>query len=127
LGDSARPTHSAGVGGRDVAIDDHPRLIDGLNRRAPTWAAWVRIAVGIALTRHQVTKQPASLSRLTPVGAAAIANGLILVNPKVLLMNAAEGLVIGTASLGVPGAWVTGVYYTVIAGSSVVPRLRHRR
>jgi len=50
-----------------------PRLLDGLNRPAPTWAAWVRIAVGIALiafgvwrwlTRHQVTRQPAWLNRL---------------------------------------------------------------
>jgi threonine/homoserine/homoserine lactone efflux protein len=109
-----------------------PRLLDGLNRPAPTWAAWVRIAVGIALvafgvwrwlTRHQVTKQPAWLnrmSRLTPVGAGAIAVGLILVNPKVLVMNAAAGLVIGTASLAVPGVWVAVMYYTVIAGSSVL-------
>ena len=109
-----------------------PRLLDGLNRPAPTWAAWVRIAVGIALiafgvwrwlTRHQVTRQPAwlnRLSRLTPVGAGAAAVGLILVNPKVLVMNAAAGLVIGTASLGIAGVWVAVVYYTVIAGSSVL-------
>ena len=109
-----------------------PRLLDGLDRPGPTWAAWVRIAVGITLialaiwrwlTRHQVTKQPAwlnRLSRLTPIGAAAIAVGLILVNPKVLVMNAAAGLVIGTASLGVPGAWGAVGYYTVIAGSSVL-------
>jgi threonine/homoserine/homoserine lactone efflux protein len=109
-----------------------PRLLDGLNRPAPTWAAWVRIAVGIALvafgawrwiTRHRTTKQPAwlnRLSRMTPVGAAAVGLGLILVNPKVLVMNAAAGLVIGTAGLGVPGAWLAVAYYTVIAGSSVL-------
>jgi threonine/homoserine/homoserine lactone efflux protein len=109
-----------------------PRLLDGLNRPAPTWAAWVRIAVGIALvafgawrwvTRHRATKQPEWLNRLTrmtPVGAAAVGLGLILVNPKVLVMNAAAGLVIGTAGLGVPGAWLTVAYYTVIAGSSVL-------
>jgi hypothetical protein len=109
-----------------------PRLIDGLNRPAPTWAVWVRIAVGIALvvfgvwrwlTRHQVTKQPAwlnRLSRITPAGAGAVGVGLILVNPKVLVMNAAAGLVIGTAGLGVPGAWLSVAYYTVIAGSTVL-------
>lgn len=109
-----------------------PRLLDGLNRPAPTWAAWVRIAVGIALvvfgiwrwmTRHRATKQPAwlnRLSRMTPVGAAAVGFGLIMVNPKVLVMNAAAGLVIGTAGLGVPGAWLAVAYYTVIAGSSVL-------
>ena len=51
-----------------------PRLLDGLNRPASTWAAWVRIAVGIALlvfgvwrwlTRHRATKQPAWLSRMS--------------------------------------------------------------
>jgi threonine/homoserine/homoserine lactone efflux protein len=109
-----------------------PRLLEGLNRPAPTWAAWVRIAVGIALvafgvwkwvTPHRATKQPAwlnRLSRMTPVGAATIGLGLILVNPKVLVMNAAAGLVIGTAGLGVPGASLAVAYYTIIAGSSVL-------
>jgi len=109
-----------------------PRVLDGLNRPAPTWAAWVRLAVGIALiafgvwrwlTRRLVTKQPAwlnRLGRLTPIGACAVAVGLILINPKVLLMNAAAGLVIGTASVGVAGVWAAVVYYTVIAGSSVL-------
>jgi hypothetical protein len=85
-----------------------PRLVDGLNRPAPAWAAWVRIGAGVLLlalgvwrwlTRRQVAKQPdwlSRLGRLSPVGACAIAVGLILVNPKVLLMNAAAGLVIGT-------------------------------
>lgn len=109
-----------------------PRLLDGLNRPAPTWAAWVRIAVGIALvafgvwrwlTRHRVTKQPAwvnRLGRLTPAGAGAVGVGLILVNPKVLVVNAAAGLVIGTAGLGAPGASLAVAYYTVIAGSTVL-------
>jgi len=35
-------------------------------------------------------------------------------------MNAAAGLVIGTASVGVAGVWVAIVYYTAIAGSSVL-------
>jgi threonine/homoserine/homoserine lactone efflux protein len=115
-----------------------PRLLDGLNRPAPTWAAWVRIAVGLALlafgvwrwvTRHRATKEPAWLNRLgrmTPVGAATVGLGLILVNPKVLVMNAGAGLVIGTAGLGVAGSWLAVAYYTVIAGSSVlVPMLAY--
>jgi threonine/homoserine/homoserine lactone efflux protein len=115
-----------------------PRLLDGLNRPAPTWAAWVRIAAGIALlalavwrwlTRHRVAKQPAwlnRLSRLTPAGAAAIAVGLILVNPKVLVMNAAAGVVIGTATFGAAGPWLAVAYYTFIAGSSVlIPMLAY--
>ena len=35
-------------------------------------------------------------------------------------MNAGAGLVIGTAGLGVPGAWLAVAYYTVIAGSTVL-------
>jgi hypothetical protein len=109
-----------------------PRLLDGFNRPASGWAAWVRIAVGVALvafagwrwvTRHRVTKQPAwlnRLSRMTPVGAAAIGFGLILVNPKVLVMNAAAGLAIGTAGWGVAGTWLAVAYYTVLAGSTVL-------
>jgi len=109
-----------------------PRLLDGLSRPGPTWAPWVRIAVGTALvalggwrwaTRHRVTNQPAwlnRLSRMSPVGAAAIGVGLILVNPKILVMNAASGLVIGTAGLGMPGASLAVAYYTVIAGSTVL-------
>ena len=137
--DRARPTGLAfmsgwllGLAATTAVFVQLPRLLDGLNRPAPTWAAWVRIAVGIALvalgvwrwvTRHQVTKQPAWLSRLsrmTPAGAAAVGVGLILVNPKVLVMNAATGLVIGTAGVGVPGAWLAVAYYTVLAGSTVV-------
>ena len=109
-----------------------PRLLDGLNRPAPTWAAWVRVAVGIALlvaavwrwlTRRRLTAQAGWLNRLstlTPVGASAVAVGLILVNPKVLLLNAAAGLVIGTASVGTSGVWLAVAYYTAVAGSSVV-------
>jgi threonine/homoserine/homoserine lactone efflux protein len=137
--DRARPSSLAFMSGWLVGLAattevfvQVPRLLDGLNRPAPTWAAWVRIAVGIALvalgvwrwlTRHRFSKQPAWLTRLgsmTPVAAGAIGVGLILVNPKVLVMNAAAGLVIGTASLGVPGASVAVAYYTVIAGSSVL-------
>jgi threonine/homoserine/homoserine lactone efflux protein len=137
--DRARPTGLTfmsgwllGLAATTAVFVQLPRLLDGLNRPAPTWAAWVRIAVGIALvalsvwrwvTRHQVTKQPAWLSRLsrmTPAGAAAVGVGLILVNPKVLVMNAAAGLVIGTAGVGVPGAWLAVAYYTVLAGSTVV-------
>src|SRR5882757_1347747 len=137
--DRARPTGLTfmsgwllGLAATTAVFVQLPRLLDGLNRPAPTWAAWVRIAVGIALvalsvwrwvTRHQVTKQPAWLSRLsrmTPAGAAAVGVGLILVNPKVLVMNAAAGLVIGTAGVGVPGAWLAVAYYTVLAGSTVL-------
>jgi hypothetical protein len=135
----ARPTGLAfmsgwllGLAATTAVFVQLPRLLDGLNRPAPTWAAFVRIGVGIALmafgvwrwvTRHRATEQPAWLNRLgrmTPIGAATVGLGLILVNPKVLVMNAGAGLVIGTAGLGVAGSWVAVAYYTVIAGSSVL-------
>ncbi len=135
----ARPTGLAflagwlvGLAATTTVFVQVPRLLDAINRPAPAWAAWMRIAVGIALvafgvwrwlTRHQVTKQPAwlnRLSRLTPAGAGAAGVGLILVNPKVLVMNAAAGLVIGTAGLGAAGAGLAVAYYTVIAGSTVL-------
>jgi uncharacterized membrane protein YidH (DUF202 family) len=135
----ARPTGLAfmsgwllGLAATTAVFVQLPRLLDGLNRPAPTWAAIVRIGVGIALiafgvwrwvTRHRATTQPAWLNRLgrmTPIGAATVGIGLILVNPKVLVMNAGAGLVIGTAGLGVAGSWVAVAYYTVIAGSSVL-------
>jgi threonine/homoserine/homoserine lactone efflux protein len=137
--DRARPTGLAflagwlvGLAATTAVFVQLPRLLDGLSRPAPTWAAWVRISVGIALvafgvwrwlTRHHVTTQPAwlnRLSRITPAGAGAVGLGLILVNPKVLLMNAAAGLVIGTAGVGAPGAWLAVAYYTVIAGFTVL-------
>jgi Sap-like sulfolipid-1-addressing protein len=137
--DRARPTGLAFMSGWLIALAattavfvQLPRLLEGFNRPAPTWAAWVRIAVGAALvvfglwrwlTRHRVTKQPVwlnRLSRLTPAGAGAVAVGLILVNPKVLLMNAAAGLVIGTAALRTPGTGLAVAYYTAVAGSSVL-------
>jgi len=51
---------------------------------------------------------------MTPVGAAAVGLGLILVNPKVLVMNAGR---VGDRDLGLglPGAWLAVTYYTVIA------------
>jgi threonine/homoserine/homoserine lactone efflux protein len=137
--DRARPTGLAfmfgwllGLAATTAVFMQLPRLLDSLNRPTPTWAAWVRIAVGVALiafgvwrwlTRHQVIRQPAwldRLARLTPAGAGAIAVGLILVNPKVLVINAAAGVVIGTAALGALGTWLAVAYYTVIAGSSVL-------
>jgi threonine/homoserine/homoserine lactone efflux protein len=98
----------------------------------------VRIAAGAVLialgvwrwaTRHRSTAAPSwlnRLSRVTPVAAFALGAGLILVNPKVLLMNAAAGLVIGTAAWGLAGTWLAVVYYSALAASTVaVPTLAY--
>jgi threonine/homoserine/homoserine lactone efflux protein len=108
-----------------------PRLLDGLNQAPPRWANWVRIVVGVVLivlgvwrwvTRHRATGPPAllnRLSRITPLAAAIVGVVLVVTNPKVLVMNAAAGLVIGTGEFGVPGTWLAVAYYTLIAGSTV--------
>jgi hypothetical protein len=59
------------------------------------------------------------LSRITPAAAGGVGVGLILVNPKVLVMNAAAGLIIGTARFGSPGTWLAVACYAAIAGSTV--------
>ena len=59
-----------------------------------------------------------SINRITPVGAAVIGLLLVLTNPKMLAANAAAGLLIGTAGLGVAG-WA--------APSPTTPRWRARR
>jgi Sap, sulfolipid-1-addressing protein len=115
-----------------------PRLLDGLDGPGPSWTGWLRIGIGVVLTafgvrrwltRSQAVHEPAWLRRIshiTPTAAAAIGVGLTLVRPRVLVVNAAAGLTIGTAELGVPGTWLAIAYYTAIAGSTVaVPILAY--
>jgi uncharacterized membrane protein YidH (DUF202 family) len=108
-----------------------PHLVDGLDRGSPSWAPWVRIGLGILLialavarwmTRHRTTRPPAfldRLSRITPVGAAVIGFLLVIANPKVLVMNAAAGLIIGTSAVGAT-LWLAVAFYTLVAGSTVI-------
>ncbi len=108
-----------------------PHLFDGIGRESPPWAPWLRItigallivfAVGRWLTRDRATRPPALLDRLrriTPAAAAMIGLGLVVANPKVLVMNAAAGLIIGTAAVGVSG-WLAVAFYTTLAGSTVI-------
>ena len=108
-----------------------PHLIDGIGRESPPRAPWLRIAIGALLivlavgrrlTRDRTTHPPALLNRLrriTPASAALIGLVLVLANPKVLVMNAAAGLIIGTAAAGV-GAWLAAAFYTALAGSTVI-------
>jgi threonine/homoserine/homoserine lactone efflux protein len=74
------------------------------------------------MTRKRTTRPPAllnGLSRITPAGAAAVGFGLVVANPKVLVMNAAAGLIIGTAAAGAR-VWVAVALYTALAGSTVI-------
>ena len=122
--DHPRPTGLAfmagwlvGLAALTVIFVQVPHLVDGLGQESPRWAPWVRIAIGVLLivlavgrwvTRNRATRPPAllnRLSRITPVGAAVAGFALSVANPKVVVMNAAAGLIIGTAAVGV-GVWV---------------------
>lgn len=106
-------------------------LVGSLDK-PPSWASWVRIAVGAALivfggykclTRTKSEHSPAwmrKLSGLTPRRAVITAAALAVVNPKVLFICIAAGLAIGTAGIGVAPAWLAMVYFVAIAGSTVI-------
>ena len=108
-----------------------PHLVDGFGQASPSWAPWVRIGIGVVLvvlavgrwaTRNRATREPAllnRLSRITPVGAAVIGFTLTVANPKVVVMNAAAGLIIGTTAVGF-GVWTAVLFYTAVAGSTVI-------
>lgn len=105
-------------------------LVGGFNK-PPTWASWLRIAIGAALivfgiyrwlTRHRSGHSPAWMRRITdttPAKAGATAAALAVANPKVLFMCAAAGLAIGTEGLGTPRAWLAVLWFVLVAGSSV--------
>jgi threonine/homoserine/homoserine lactone efflux protein len=119
-----------GLAALTVVFVQVPHLVDGLDK-TPPWMPWVRIGIGVLLivaavgrwaTRTRRTRPPAFLDRLgkiTPAGAAIIGLGLVAANPKVLVMNAAAGLIIGTAAVGAM-VWVAVALYTVMAGSTVI-------
>ena len=106
------------------------RLLGGLTK-APPWAPWVRIVIGVALivfgvfrwlTRKRSAHSPAWMKKITdatPGRAAVIAAVLVVVNPKVLFICAAAGLAIGSAGLGTAGVWISEAFYVLIAASSV--------
>ncbi len=135
--DNPRPTGLAFMAGWLIAIAvstavfvQVPNLVDGLGE-SPPWAAWLRIGIGVLLivaavgrwlTRKRTTTPPAFLDRLgkvTPAGAAIVGFGLVIANPKVLVMNAAAGLIIGTATAGAM-LWIAVAIYTALAGSTVI-------
>lgn len=121
----------AGLIGVTVAFVQVPHLLGGANQPAPRWTTWVRIAIGAVLivigvwrwaSRKRRTQSPRwlnTIGRITPAGALAVGMVLAVVNPKVLLMNGAAGLAIGTAELSTTGAGAAVVSYTAMASSTV--------
>lgn len=106
-------------------------LIGGIGKSPPSWASWLRIAIGVALivfgayrwaTRKSSEHMPGWMTRmstLTPGKAALTAAALTVVNPKVLFLCAAAGLAIGSSGLSVPAVWVAELWYVAVAGSTV--------
>lgn len=106
-------------------------LVGSLDK-PPSWASWLRIVVGAVLvvvgvykwaTRKKSEHSPAwmrKLSGLTPGRALVTAAVLSVVNPKVLFICIAAGLAIGTAGIGVGHAWLSMIYFVLIAGSTVI-------
>ena len=102
-----------GLAGLTAVFVQVPHLVDGLGRlpvagrpgcESPSVSLLIVLGRGRWATRNRATRPPAllnRLSRITPVGAAVIGFGLVIANPKVLVMNAAAGLIIGTAAVGV--------------------------
>ncbi|OBI29471.1 GAP family protein [Mycobacterium sp. E2238] len=106
-------------------------LLGGLHRAPPTWASWVRVALGSALialgayqwlTRHRHGSMPRwmrSFSTLSPPRAGLTGAVLVVLRPEVLIMCAAAGLAIGSSSLRAAGQLVAGALFLVIAASTV--------
>ncbi|GAA4538707.1 GAP family protein [Mycobacterium paraffinicum] len=106
-------------------------LLGGLHRAPPTWASWVRVALGSALiglgayqwlTRHRHGSMPRwmrSFSTLSPPRAGLTGAVLVVLRPEVLIMCAAAGLAIGSSSLSAPGELAAGALFLVIAASTV--------
>ena len=108
-----------------------PRALGGAGQESQAWSAYVRIGIGVALvvggvarwlTRRRATSSPAwlnGISKIRPSTALLLGIVLPLINPKFLFANAAAGLGIGTAALGVAGVWWAVLGYTALAGSTV--------
>lgn len=119
-----------GIAGLTAAFVALSRAI-GDQRGEPRWSAYLRIIIGAALialgvyrwvNRKRSEHTPAwmrSLSGMGPARALLVATVLAVVNPKVLFMCAAAGLVIGAAGLGAAASWTGVALFTAIAVSSV--------
>lgn len=106
--------------------------------QTPAWASWLRVVAGVALVaygakqwlgRRAHAEQPAwmrSISTATPAAAFRLALLLSVANPKVLLLAAAAGLVIGSDDFTAQGVVVAVVLFTLAASVSVaVPVLAY--
>ncbi|AMT69695.1 GAP family protein [Mycobacteroides immunogenum] len=113
-------------------------LLGGPHRSAPTWASWLRVALGSSLilfgiyrwlTRHRHTDSPGwmrSFATITPIRAAITGTALVALRPDVLFICIPAGLAIGASGLDEADRWTAAVFFIVVAASSVaVPILAY--
>ena len=106
-------------------------LLGDLHKAPPTWASWLRVALGSALiglgvfrwlTRNRHGSAPRwmrSFSALTPVRAGVTGAVLVVLRPEVLILCAAAGLAIGSSNFSVAGELVAAAVFVVVAASTV--------
>jgi hypothetical protein len=106
-------------------------LLGNLRKTPPTWASWLRVALGSALiafgvyrwlTRNRQSSMPGwmrSFSRLTPVRAGLTGAALVVVRPEVLILCAAAGLAIGSSTLSVASGFTAVAFFVIVSASTV--------
>lgn len=95
------------------------------------WASWARLVIGVALVvlglsrwrgRHELHDTPAWMAALndaTPASALRLGVLLSAANPKILLLAAAAGIIIGSTDLSTTETIVSVAAFTAIAAITV--------
>jgi hypothetical protein len=106
-------------------------VLGGMHKSPPTWASWLRVALGSALigfgiyrwlTRHRHTESPAwmrSFATISPTRAGITGLALVVVRFDVLVMCLVAGLAIGTSQLSVAGELICAVFFVAVSASTV--------
>ena len=106
-------------------------VLGGMHKSPPTWASWLRLALGSALivfgiyrwlTRHRHTESPAwmrSFATISPTRAGITGLALVVVRFEVLVMCLVAGLAIGTSQLSVAGELICAVFFVAVSASTV--------
>lgn len=106
-------------------------VLGGMHKSPPTWASWLRVALGSALivfgiyrwlTRHRHTESPAwmrSFATISPTRAGITGLALVVVRFEVLVMCLVAGLAIGTSQLSVAGELICAVFFVAVSASTV--------
>jgi len=106
-------------------------VLGGMHKSPPTWASWLRVALGSALivfgiyrwlTRHRHTESPAwmrSFATISPTRAGITGLALVVVRFDVLVMCLVAGLAIGTSQLSVAGELICAAFFVAVSASTV--------